>query len=51
MSDTIQFKMNMPVDVKAWLEAEAKKNIRSQGAEVVACLLAAMSRAENQTTT
>ncbi|GGE04818.1 hypothetical protein SAMN05421774_101804 [Gemmobacter megaterium] len=47
MQEAIQFKLNLPPDVKIWLECEAKKNIRSQGAEVVACLRAAMARAED----
>lgn len=38
----IQFKVNLPADVKAWLEDEAKRNVRSQGAQIVACLRAAM---------
>lgn len=44
----IQFKMNLPADVKAWLEAEAKRNVRSQGAQIVACLRAAMSQQSQQ---
>ncbi len=51
MQQAIQFKLNLPADVKSWLEAQAKQNIRSQGAEVVACLRAAMARAEDLTTT
>ena len=39
----VQFKVNLPADVKAWLEIEAKRNVRSQGAQIVACLRAAMS--------
>ena len=31
---------------KAWLEEEAVRNLRSQGAQVVSCLRAAMSRQE-----
>lgn len=41
--EIVQFKVNLPVDVKAWLELEARKNVRSQGAQIVACLRAAMS--------
>lgn len=33
-----QFKLNLPADVKAWLEEQAQKNVRSQGAEIVFCL-------------
>ncbi len=43
---TTQFKLNLPADVKAWLEEEAVRNLRSQGAQVVSCLRAAMSRQE-----
>lgn len=39
----IQFKVNLPADVKAWLEDEAKRNVRSQGAQIVSCLRAAMA--------
>lgn len=38
----IQFKMNLPADVKAWIEVQAKNNLRSQGAQIVACLRDAM---------
>lgn len=44
---TIQFKLNLPSDVKLWLEEEAVRNLRSQGAQVVTCLRAAMSLKEN----
>ncbi len=44
---TTQFKLNLPADVKAWLEEEAMRNLRSQGAQVVTCLRAAMSRQES----
>lgn len=50
MKDSVQFKLNLPADVKSWLETTAKKNIRSQGAEIVACIRAAMDRAEDLTT-
>ena len=43
---TTQFKLILPADVKAWLEEEAVRNLRSQGAQVVTCLRAAMSRQE-----
>ena len=41
-----QFKLIIPADVKAWLEAEAKKNLRSQSAQIVSCLRAEMSKDE-----
>jgi hypothetical protein len=39
----IQFKVNLPRDVKKWLEAEAHRNVRPQGAQIVMCLRQAMS--------
>lgn len=42
-----QFKLIIPADVKAWLEAEAKKNLRSQSAQIVSCLRAEMSKCEH----
>lgn len=42
----VQFKFNLPADLKRWLEQEAKREVRSQGAQVVYCLRAAMQRAE-----
>ena len=43
---TTQFKLNLPADVKVWLEEEAVRNLRSQGSQVVSCLRPAMSRQE-----
>ena len=45
-----QFKLIIPADVKAWLEAEAKKNLRSQSAQIVSCLRAEMSKGEQAQT-
>ena len=47
---TTQFKLNLPADVKAWLEEEAVRNLRSQGAQVVTCLRAAMPRQDSSCT-
>jgi hypothetical protein len=44
---TTQFKLNLPADVKAWLEEEAVRNLRSQGAQVVTCLRAPMLRQDS----
>ena len=41
--ETVQFKMNLPLDVKQWLELEAFRTNRSQSATVVTVLKAAMS--------
>lgn len=38
MQKPVQFKLMLPPDVKAWLDIEAQRNLRSQGAEIVACL-------------
>ena len=35
MQKPVQFKLNLPAEVKAWLEEQAQKNVRSQGAEIV----------------
>lgn len=46
---TTQFKLILPADVKAWLETEAKKNLRSQSAQIVTCLRTEMTKgAESQ---
>lgn len=45
-----QFKLNLPSDVKTWIEAQAAKNLRSQGAEIVACLRAHMDAKPNPQT-
>lgn len=42
----VQFKFNLPADLKRWLEQEAKREVRSQGAQVVYCLRAAMQQAK-----
>ncbi len=49
MQKPVQFKLILPSDVKIWLEAEAAKNIRSQGAEIVSCLRERMERQEAET--
>jgi hypothetical protein len=41
---TTQFKLIPPADVKAWLETEAKKNLRSQSAQIVTCLRTEMTK-------
>ena len=33
-----QFKLRIPADVKDWLEAQAEKNLRTQGNEIVVAL-------------
>lgn len=46
MTKSVQFKVMLPVEVKAWLQVSAQKNVRSQGAEIVACLRAQMAAEE-----
>jgi len=46
MRQPIQFKLNLPEDVKLWIAERAKANVRSQGSEVVAIIRAAMAQAE-----
>lgn len=38
MPESVQFKLNLPADVKAWLAEQATRNLRSQSAEIVATL-------------
>lgn len=45
---TTQLKLNIPLNVKAWLEEQADRNMRSQNAEVV---LALKERMKSQTIT
>lgn len=35
MSAPVQYKLALPPDVKAWVEREAKVNLRSQSAQIV----------------
>lgn len=42
--DRVQFKFNLPENVKAWLVHEAARNLRSQSAEVTLALLEKMAR-------
>lgn len=42
--DTTQFKINMPTDVKRWVEAQAEKNLRSQSAEIILALREKMAQ-------
>ncbi|WP_290689975.1 MULTISPECIES: Arc family DNA-binding protein [unclassified Haematobacter] len=41
---TIQFKLNLPSDVKTWLERQAEINGSSQNSEVIRAIRAAMAR-------
>ncbi|TVP70131.1 MAG: Arc family DNA-binding protein [Rhodobacteraceae bacterium] len=50
MSKPTQFKLLLPADVKAWLEQQASKNVRSQGSEIVARLRAEMERENTEAT-
>jgi hypothetical protein len=40
----IQFKINLPEDVKRWIAQEAEKNMRSQSAEIIFTLKEKMRR-------
>ena len=39
-----QFKLNLPADVKTWLETQAKNNLRSQGKEIILAIREKMER-------
>ncbi|EGP58470.1 hypothetical protein Agau_C101196 [Agrobacterium tumefaciens F2] len=41
-------KINLPEDVKRWLETQAAKNLRSQNAEIVLALRAKMKSSETK---
>lgn len=40
--DDAQLRIRIPEDVKAWLEVQAKKNLRTQSAEIVLAIRAKM---------
>lgn len=44
MSKSQQFKLQIPMDVKSWLAEQARKNMRSQTAEIVLALKEKMGR-------
>ena len=46
MSKPTQFKLILPPDVKRWVEEQAAKNVRSQGAQIVASLREKMATQE-----
>lgn len=41
-----QFKMMLPADVKAWIAAQAEKNLRSQSQEIILALREKMAAEE-----
>jgi hypothetical protein len=43
----VQFKMNLPADVKEWLKQEARRNLRSQSAQIVMCLRREMEKQDD----
>lgn len=38
MTDVVQFKLNIPNDIKDWLADEASRNMRSQTSEIILAL-------------
>jgi predicted transcriptional regulator len=42
--DVRQMKINLPVEIKKWVERQAEKNMRSQSAEIAFALKEKMSR-------
>jgi hypothetical protein len=44
MGPNQQFKLNIPADVKRWVEAQAAANMRSQSAEIIFTLREKMGR-------
>lgn len=41
---TVQYKMKLPVDVKAWLAEQSAKNLRSQSNEIILAIREKMER-------
>nr|WP_296077794.1 Arc family DNA-binding protein [uncultured Agrobacterium sp.] len=39
-----QFKLNLPSDVKSWIEKEAEQNLRSQTSEIILAIREKMGR-------
>ncbi|MGR3792637.1 Arc family DNA-binding protein [Vannielia sp. SX4] len=48
MSDRKPMQLRLPAELKAWIEAEAKKNGSSQNSEVIRAVRDRMERAETQ---
>ncbi len=46
MTDRKQLQLRLPIDLKAWLKAEAEKNGASQNSEVIRAIRAAMIRTD-----
>ncbi|NSL22890.1 Arc family DNA-binding protein [Agrobacterium tumefaciens] len=40
----VQFKLNLPHDIKEWLEEKARQNLRSQNSEVILALREKINR-------
>ncbi|PTQ72732.1 Arc family DNA-binding protein [Celeribacter persicus] len=49
-SPTIQLPIRFPLDVKAWIEAQADKNGSSQNSEVIRAVRDRMAKIEEQKT-
>lgn len=47
-ADSNQIKIRLPVDAKAFIEAEAQRNMSSQGSEIVRCIRERMDRVQKQ---
>lgn len=45
----IQYKFNMPEDLKRWVALESAKNLRSQSATIIHILREKMKREQEQT--
>ena len=47
--NVIQYKLNLPEDVKAWVKRTAKRNLRSQSAQIIMCLPREMAKEAAET--
>lgn len=44
----VQFKLKIPTSLKAWIDAEAKKNASSRGSEIVRAIRERKERCEQK---
>lgn len=47
-TETKQFKISIPTEIKRWLAIQAATNMRSQSAEIILALKEKMDRTENE---
>ncbi|WP_083599374.1 Arc family DNA-binding protein [Shimia gijangensis] len=50
MSESVQFKIKLPSDVKEWIALQAARNLRSQSNEIILAVREKMEREAANTT-